>query len=433
MEENMKDLIVKSALIANFMMDEEPEQKVEDINISMYLFVITHSIQILSKRILNDDDRLFITAIPEIKFLITKSSGNDDNLFSAAVNTLINTDEVMKVEILPFQEELIYWAVIFFFSKNDINPFEKKKLTTNHKKELQKIYVDLVKHEYVKTQETNDFRLELLDYLCENLTISSLHPMPTKEIFYGLDAISRNLNHVENIINQNKYSTFNANFDELMKNPNIKCDGNLTPYQKRILRGAHSAFYNHGSLVTLGQIYSAMGNSGKPNKRLMNNLLEQLKNVSKVWITNNKIKTSEDKKITFKDYEGSLLPCETVIMDVNGQKCDNVIHFFREPPLMTFAKETNQYSIKPKDILEIPLNQTPDTLMIEDYLLDRIISNNMSTTIKLDTIYSECEIKSRDKKSRAKDKIKVCLDHFVKCEEIVSYKINKDSISFKRK
>lgn len=336
-------------------------------------------------------------------------------------------------------------VILYFMAKNKKDILSSKKPTEKETKELQGLYDELNKYyllnigEKCKTiKDQYELTREIVKCFINEKEgiIEDLHPMPTNYLFYGIDPISRNLNNVDKIATQNKTSVFAVNFDEVMKDKKIKCDGNLTAYQKRVLKGAHSAYYNHGEYVTLAQIYTAMGNKSDPNNRQLDKLLNEMIVNSKVWIENKHdtgIIEIGDNKCEFTDYIGSLLPFETVKMKVNGKECDRVIHFLREPPIMSFAKETKQFSIKPKELLEIPLNQTEDNLTLEDYLLDRIVSNTMKETILLSTLYKECGIATRDKKNRSKDKIKTCMEHFVKCNEITSYQITKEKITFKRK
>ena len=115
--------------------------------------MIKNCVRIISKGELNEDDKIFIDAIPDIDFLMGYSNKSVSVCFAEAVNVLINTDELMDVRILPYHEELIYWATVSFVAKNNKDPFDEKKLKVKEKKELKQIYHDLSSHDYKNSKD----------------------------------------------------------------------------------------------------------------------------------------------------------------------------------------------------------------------------------------------------------------------------------------
>ena len=70
-------------------------------------------------------------------------------------------------------------------------------------------------------------------------------------------------------------------------------------------------------------------------------------------------------------YDAALLPLERMQAIVNGQTVDSAFHLFREPPLITFAKERKQVTTIERKVLQTPISKTNQNLLIEDYLLER--------------------------------------------------------------
>ena len=163
-----KDLIVKSAILDDFYVDAEEEERTgKEFEVGIYSFVIKNCVRIISKGELNEDDKTFIDAIPSIDFLMGYSDKTVLLCFEDAINTLINSDELMDVRVIPYQEEFIFWAAVSFFAKNNKDPFDEKKLKAKEKKELKQIYHDLSSHDYKNYKKAEKIRLEIIEYIIE--------------------------------------------------------------------------------------------------------------------------------------------------------------------------------------------------------------------------------------------------------------------------
>jgi hypothetical protein len=178
-----------------------------------------------------------------------------------------------------------------------------------------------------------------------------------------------------------------------------------------------------------------MGNDGKPTPTdiaKINNCLDNMDPI-KMYVQNE----SEHKaypKMKKVVYDGHLLPFERVSGYMNnGLCCDSIIHLFREPPLIAFARERNQITTIPRKVLAGPLNQTESNLRLEDYLLGQIaaMKRNRKYNRKMlfTTIFEHCNITTKKQKQRAPGKIERLLTYYKKCEWIKGHKTTKDGVT----
>lgn len=207
----------------------------------------------------------------------------------------------------------------------------------------------------------------------------------------------------------------------------------LEPYDKRVCV-AMAALFNAGyEIMTLQQVYNAMGNpgrAGKNDKEKINDAATKLR--AAVIHLDNTLEADAHNRVTFK-YDGSVVPMERVQAIVNGKLVDSAIHLFREPPLISFARERKQITTVPIKILDSPLSNTSANIQLEDYLIERISrikkdGSKTSNKVLFATIYKNTGIKTKQQRSRAANKIKKLLKHYKSCGFIKDYAIEHDGI-----
>jgi hypothetical protein len=121
---------------------------------------------------------------------------------------------------------------------------------------------------------------------------------------------------------------------------------------------------------------------------------------------------------------------------VNGLIVDDAITIIELPRLFIFAKKRGQFASTSVALLESPISKTEANLQLEDYLLTRISrmknakkrKKPYSPVILLDTLYKNCDIIDKHKRSRATEKIDRLLQHYKKQEFINGYKLTAKSI-----
>lgn len=229
---------------------------------------------------------------------------------------------------------------------------------------------------------------------------------------------------------------YSINFDELPDG--VKINKRLTQYDKRVYIAAATLFNAGNEVITATQVFGMMGNSKKPNVDDLQKVNDSLTKMgaARVMIDNaQEVQYAKGYK-HFK-YDASLLPFERMSAFVNGQLTESAIHLFREPPLITFAKERNQITTIDRRLLESPINKTEANLKIEDYLIRRIerMKNSKKNSkiprkILFATIYDRCNIKTAKQKQRAPEKIRRYIDYYYKeCGWIKGYIEEADGIT----
>lgn len=226
---------------------------------------------------------------------------------------------------------------------------------------------------------------------------------------------------------------YSIDFDSLGQGVTIT--KRLTTFDKRVYM-AISALYNAGNnVITLSQIYYAMGYTGTPGKWDLTKINDAISKMAgaKVYV-NNADETAHGYKYAKFIYDGALLPLERFAAVVNGKLADAAIHIFREPPVITFAKQREQITTIEVKLLQSPMSKTESNLQIDDYLIERICraqrnKKTGSSKILYATLYSHAGITTKKQKQRAPEKIERYLEHYKKCGKITRYIMGDDGIT----
>lgn len=210
----------------------------------------------------------------------------------------------------------------------------------------------------------------------------------------------------------------------------------LTPYDKRVYI-AVASIYNAGhDTMSVTMIHKAMGNTGQPDVRQVTNIHKSLSKMNAAHIyVNNESEAKTYRGYKHFVYDASLLPFDRLSQKINGKLTDAAIHLFREPPLMTFARERKQITTLPIALLKSPLSKTDANLTLEDYFLAEIshMKNRSAFPRKMlfTTIFDRCGIKTPMQRSRVYQKIRNLLDYYKQQDFILGYEEKKDGIILK--
>lgn len=203
--------------------------------------------------------------------------------------------------------------------------------------------------------------------------------------------------------------------------------------------------------MSLNEIYKNMtASKNKPTKTQLDRIRASLE---KMMFTRIKIDTTREQHLESHSlsYTGYFIPCE--IIEENGFINNNpavLIHPYREPPIISFAKERGQFSTIDSVIFnKSPLTLTDENANIEYYLVKRILtmkhSDKQPKTILISTLLKECckevipKLEARlpetvrkkqwDRQQRTKTNARAFLDHLKKENFIKGYKCDDDKIS----
>ncbi len=205
----------------------------------------------------------------------------------------------------------------------------------------------------------------------------------------------------------------------------------LTAFDKRVYVAIGSLYNAGNEVMTLTQVYSCMGNAGRPCSNDIKNINDSITKLSGARIHLDNIGETNVYKTRRKfEYDGQLLYMERISAYVNGQFVDGAIHPLREPPLIEFARKRGQITTIERKVLESPLRKTEGNLKLDDYLLEAIATMKnkaekkapWNNKILYATIYRENGITERKERSRAIDKIRKYLEHYKKTGFIADFK-----------
>lgn len=223
---------------------------------------------------------------------------------------------------------------------------------------------------------------------------------------------------------------YSINFDDL--GDNLRISKRLTQYDKRVYIAVAALFNAGNTVITLHQIYMAMGGAGKPSDDQREKISAAVAKMQSAMISvDNSMEaaTYNYKKFV---YSGYLLPIERVKKIVNGNLVEEAIHIFREPPVMTFAKQRRQITTIPVRLLNGPLSKTDANLAVEDYLLERISrakDGHSPCKILYKTICDKAGAVTAKQRQRVPEKVEKYLTHYAKEGFIASFKTAADGVT----
>lgn len=375
------------------------------------------------------------------------------------------SDIKFKTEIKKPEEEISTkdFAIIYFFTiHEELNPMTPDELTKDQIAEIRDIF-DRIALFFAKKQLTdNTDAKEVLNAFIEfakkdsenikqlkNQDITSILKKKITEIEYPLDKVNTKIWDLmpngETIPLKSETDTDSAagkqattyltlNLEEI-EGAELMTSRPLTAYDKRVFISVANLVEQGQDVLTTTQIYKAMGNNSRPSAADREKILKSLEFLSTIKI---QIDNSEEAKL-YSKYErikGSFYLLATEYKagyTANGHILEDAIHVIRRPELFDFSKKRKQITTIPTAVLATPISKTESNLQLEDYLLRRIGQmkrpGGPKPTIKLETIYENCNITSRLQKSRLPEKITRILDHCKKNKWIEGYTIDSTRIN----
>lgn len=351
-----------------------------------------------------------------------------------------------------------YSAIYFFAIHPDVNPLEEGSLNDEQAEELRAIFHKLRLFFQMREKEAEETGQDLK--YAETLSafirqenpgkaaeiIEAITVLPIDTVDFPLDKPNRtiwNSLKIADINGQLQYvldTSKEAEKSEALIRIGLDFDGlpsdmtkNLGRYDKRCLLAAAALVNGGNAVVSATQIYKQMGNSGSPSAKDLKKINDSCTKmgIGRIFIDNTDETETHKGSPSFR-YDGPILPFERVTKYINGQLCEAAFHFFREPPLITFARERKQITTVPRELLESPISKTEANLIIEDYLLDRISHMKTSRSprkILYKTLYANCDITTSKQKQRAPEKIARYLAHYKKCGWIYDFEESPDGVT----
>ena len=250
------------------------------------------------------------------------------------------------------------------------------------------------------------------------------HKKDDKQIQYAIDARKTGSETPVDI-------TFCLDFSEL---ESVSITRKLEPYDKRVYL-ATAALFNRGYVIfNMQQVYNAMGYNGRMSKTDTLKINNSLSKMSSAKIHIDNINESSIYNYVNFQYDGALLPMERITASVNNQVAESAIHIFREPPMVSFARERKQITTINLKVLSSPLSKTNENIELEDYFIEeinRIRRGERVPKMLYETIFENTGIKTKKQKQRAFAKITRLMNHYKECSYILDYTTSKNGVTIK--
>lgn len=217
----------------------------------------------------------------------------------------------------------------------------------------------------------------------------------------------------------------------------------LNPFDREILSAASSLYEAGNEFITPKMIFQVLSGN-KKNVEITPTIREEiLRSIDKLMNTTIEINASAEVKAGWREedeYSGHLLPCERISQKnirLNGQEVVDCIHLFRNSPLYDYAKGINQISRTNIEMLNAPVNNTQENIMLKGYLLRQITSmknphSNIKPVIRYETIYEYLGLEDADTKTkkRIRDRTKEILSFWIGEGLITGFEEEKEGKTF---
>ena len=224
--------------------------------------------------------------------------------------------------------------------------------------------------------------------------------------------------------------TFCLSFDDLK---NVSISRELTPFDKRLYIAVSSLYADSCGVMTLSQIHNKMGNKGRPSQTQIRRIQESLEKMmlTRISIDNtNEIENGGKFPEHKASYIATLLPLERIRVEANGRITDNAVHVFREPPLITWARERKQVTTIPQSLLASPISQSDMNLALQDYLIYQISLASKTKRILYDTIFERVHADTRKRKDTTKKNLESLCNYYMQQKFLKSYELDEKGVTF---
>lgn len=219
----------------------------------------------------------------------------------------------------------------------------------------------------------------------------------------------------------------------MLQEENVPAIKKLSAYDKRVMQAVGSLYYateDRNHIVTVAEIYHAMGKTGNPGQRDKDNIYNSLGRLSIIRLeiipnkNTNRVETIIDTALL--SYTGQRN------VTINNKITNAAIQIEKELPLYRIANQLGQLTTIPVALLNTGNNQQEMALKTEDYLLNRIICAKRGTldrTIVLDTLYKEIDAAGANPRKRAREYAIRALERYKEEKFICDYTITADRIT----
>lgn len=193
----------------------------------------------------------------------------------------------------------------------------------------------------------------------------------------------------------------------------------LTPYDRQVMNGVFTLYANGIYNFTSKQVYEAFAGKSTTSKQAIGHVTRSIEKMRRTFIDidwtehlkMNGTKSKGDDSFVTNENLLSLTGCK---FRCNGQVLEGYV-FDKTPPLYRYAKAVGQLSTVDRRLLAVPISNTEDTILLKNYLLERIQSmkhGKVSHNIKFETLYKLMGADNDVKHWRVRDKVETILSYW---------------------
>jgi len=175
-----------------------------------------------------------------------------------------------------------------------------------------------------------------------------------------------------------------------------------------VIHNAICTLSKENNIITYQMIYQAI--TGNPNAKITSQWTEIIdRSVTRLMHTPIYIDAKQEAaayKHHVTEYDGAIIAAERLKnAKLNGQLVEGCIHLFREPILLSLSAGKNQIGRLDIKLLNTPINKTPDVILLQNYLMDRILAiPRINNKVLFETIYQELCVSTDKKESKTRKK-----------------------------
>ena len=220
--------------------------------------------------------------------------------------------------------------------------------------------------------------------------------------------------------------TYSVNFEAL----DASVSRSLSHFDKQVCIAAAAHYAAGNNVVSLSQIYTAMGGTRRPSPGQIARIGASVDKLAKTEIT---IDNTEEaiaykgrKKVVDKEM---IIACKRRDAYINGHLTLGAIFMYDLPAPIRFARDRGQIITLNLKVLQSPMNKTEENLILQDYLIRRISRKGDPRRILMSTLLSKLGVQgSRQKKWRAQEKVKALLEYYKEIGFIADFKLESEAI-----
>ncbi len=227
----------------------------------------------------------------------------------------------------------------------------------------------------------------------------------------------------------------------------ISNEDRLTPYDREVHNAVATLSAAGNVYINPYMIFQVLsGNSSDKTKSGMSPETREkiVKSLNKMRFTNVKINASAEVKagmILEGTFENYLIPAKRTEVMLNGQIIKDCIYLYDVLPMFNYASMKNQIASVDIRMLDTPLANTHENIVLKFYVLKRILSisndkNNMHDVIRYSTVYEYLNIQASNKdllnhkRKQIRDKIRKLLNYWKGEKLVKDYKEEKEGRTF---